>query len=159
MVGSASDTDFLCEFASISMMEKPSGQMDTTAAASALNSTAMYMPLAPTTGIAPVGTKVEHPSTISTCTFELQTQLTAAASNGATVINIREDDNARPLTNIAVGDIVGILLTDQTTHWTTIASIASLAITLTAGIASAKTTGTPTALEGAPVAFCRWVTA
>jgi len=118
----------------------------------------MFMPLAPTTGIAPVGTHVDLPASTVKVTFELQTQLTANAANGATVINIREDDNGRPTTNIANGDVVGILLTDGTTHWTTIASIASLAITLTAGIASAKTTGSPTALDGAPVAFVRWAT-
>jgi len=160
MVGSGADTDFLCDFAAITMMDKPSGQMDTLTAASALNSTAMYMPYAPTTGIAPVGTHVALPASTVKCTFELQTTLTASAANGATVISIAEDDNSgRPTTIVANGDIVGVLLTDGTTHWTTVASKSSLDITLTAGIASAKTTGSPTALSGAPVAFCRWVTA
>lgn len=79
-----------------------------------------------------------------TCTFALKTALTVAAASGAGSITVNS------ATGVVSGDIVGILLADESTHWTSVngAPVAGV-VTLTAPLPNA-------ANIAAAVTFNRW---
>lgn len=63
---------------------------------------------------------------------EIITQLNGALATSATAVTVDST------TGMVVGDYIGIVLTDKSSHWTTIATIpSSTTLTLTTGIASA----------------------
>lgn len=75
---------------------------------------------APTQGYAPLGYQAAKTAGgVWTCTFSAERRLANAALSGATTIVLNSG------TSVAVGDIVGLLQDDDTTHWTTITNIGS----------------------------------
>ena len=64
------------------------------------------------------------------------TTLTADALSGATSLTINMSSN------MTIGDYIGVVLSDNTLYWTTIATIpTSTSVTLTAGLSGASTSG------------------
>lgn len=109
----------------------------------------MARPLAQTSATPPTQSLLHKGDTIGTDTGQLlvthrvDTTLSAAATSGATDINVASG------AGIAIGDNIAVLLADDTTHFTTVASIATNTITLTEGLTGA-------ANAGANVATQRW---
>lgn len=99
----------------------------------------------PTQGNVPKGTTIETATNRIVAVERAQTTTTAAAASGATTVSVAS------VTGMLAGDVIGVLLTDGTTHWTTIASIASLVVTLTTALTGA-------APSGAQVVTNRWAT-
>jgi hypothetical protein len=102
---------------------------------------------APTNGFAPQSMPIYNSTSqkVGVNAFSLETQLTAALNAGDTSATVAS------ILTAANGDIVGILLTDGTTHWTTVSALAGSTFTI-AAIPVGKA-----AVAGAPVVFNRWV--
>ena len=102
---------------------------------------------APTTGFAPEGMPIYNSTSqkVGVNAFSWETQLTGALAAGATSATVAT------ILTVANADIVGILLSDGTTHWTTVSGLAGSTFTI-AAIPVGKD-----ALAGAPVVFNRWV--
>lgn len=65
----------------------------------------------------------------------IMTQLTADAATSATSLTVDSTDS------MTVGDFIGIVMTDNTAHWTTIATIpTSTTLTITTGLSGAAST-------------------
>jgi hypothetical protein len=79
--------------------------------------------------------------------FRLDTTLSVGASSAATSITVTSG------TGVTVGDLIAVLLTDRSTHFTTASSVSGTTIGLTAGLASGASSGAPvifTRLEDRP---------
>lgn len=99
----------------------------------------------PTQGRALKGEVVGGTTTDSHCTANASTTLAVAAASSASILTVASS------TGMAVGDVVGVLLPDGTTHWTTIATVNnSTQVTLTVAIPAA-------APIGSEVVTTRWV--
>ena len=102
----------------------------------------LYQTTKPTQGVAPLGTVVQGPSAPWRITGRVDTTVPSGAAAGTTL-------TVASGTGMAAGDVVGVLLADGSTHWTTVASISGTALTLA--------TATPSAVAaGAKVSTVRW---
>lgn len=101
---------------------------------------------APTKGLAKLGqTVAKKAGGVFTCISKLENTLNGAVVAGATTITL-----ATSSTGILSGDVVGILLDDRTTHWTTVnGAPAGYVITLATALPSG-------AASGKRVIFNRW---
>lgn len=82
---------------------------------------------APSTGFAKVGQLVSKTAGgVWTCTKSLERTVATTATAGATSITVND------ATSIANGDKVGILLDDNTTHWTAVSALAGATFTIAA---------------------------
>lgn len=100
----------------------------------------------PTQGRATPGVTFKGPTGTHTCTASATTTLAGPAAISAAVLTVTSS------TGMLAGDVVGVLLPDGSTHWTTIATINSATqITLTVAV--------PVAVPvGSEVVTARWVT-
>lgn len=96
----------------------------------------------PTRGIGPVGTQVQGEDKGWNITARADTTATAAAS-GETSVTVASTHG------IAVGDMIGIATSDQSTHWATISAISGTALTLSRPLPAAVS-------NGARIATARW---
>jgi len=101
---------------------------------------------APTQGYVPVGTCIYDvsASAVTYCEYSHETNLDGAVASSGTSVTVLD------VRNIANGDIVGILLDDGTTHWTTVSSLSGSTFTV-AAIPSA-------AADLSRIVFNRWST-
>jgi len=122
---------------------QPSGQEG----AASMRPMGLSLAGAPTTGFAPEGMPIYNSTSqkVGVNAFSWETQLTGALAAGATSATVAT------ILTVANADIVGILLSDGTTHWTTVSGLAGSTFTI-AAIPVGKD-----ALAGAPVVFNRWV--
>ena len=122
---------------------QPSGQEG----AASLRPMGLSLAGAPTNGFAPGGTTIYNSTSqkVGVNAFSWETQLSAQLNAGDTSATVAT------ILTVANADIVGILLSDGTTHWTTVSGLAGSTFTI-AAIPVGKT-----ALAGAPVVFNRWV--
>lgn len=99
---------------------------------------------APTKGFAPLGYMLFDPTgpTTRRVVFALSTSSPAALASGATSVTVAS------AAGVANGDIVGILLTDGTTHWATVSALSGATFTVPALPSAASV--------GARVVFNRW---
>lgn len=85
---------------------------------------------APTRGFVPYGSQVldisTSPATLRYVSYEYETFVNGALSAGATSVTVVDPES------IANGDIVGILLDDETTHWTTVSALSGSTFTIAA---------------------------
>ena len=149
------DVATVVEFAAISYFEDSVGGLHTATMATEKNKP-LWLPKAPTTGRAPLGTTVETPTSKYRCTFELATKATSEAANAATSVVVDDITNIYPSGDIAVDDKIGMLLDDNTTHWSVVTSISTNTITFTDAITSPIATVGAKVLAGAPIVFIRW---
>jgi hypothetical protein len=96
----------------------------------------------PSRGLAPVGTVVQGPGESWKSVARVETTLSAAAAVGTAI-------TVTSATGIAVGDVIGVLMSDGRTHWTTVAALAGTSLTLAAAL-------TATASAGGAVGTTRW---
>jgi hypothetical protein len=97
----------------------------------------------PTRGFAYQGEAVRKPTGgWYSCTFALETTLSASAAGGATSVSVTD------ATGVEDGDIVGILLDDGTTHWTSVTNLSGSTFDVSA-LPSA-------AASGRQIVFNRW---
>jgi len=105
----------------------------------------LYQTAAPTQGLARLGENIGHATGRFTCVSRVDTTLTVAGASTDTTITVAS------ITGINSGDLIGILLTDGTTHWTTVnGAPAAGVITLAVALPSA-------AASGNQVSTNRWV--
>lgn len=124
-------------------LSQPSGQEG----AATSKPIALSLAGVPTSGFAPEGTPI-YDSTARRSgvnVFAWETQTTTSLAAGATSITVNT------ILTAANADIVGILLSDGTTHWTTVSGLSGSTFTI-AAIPVGKSV-----LAGAPVVFNRWV--
>ncbi|MDQ0022907.1 hypothetical protein J2X90_000693 [Variovorax paradoxus] len=121
---------------------QPSGQEG----AASMRPMALSLAGPPTNGFAPEGTPIYDSTSRrnGVNVFSWETQLTGALAAGAVSATVTT------ILTVANGDLVGILLSDGTTHWTTVSGLAGSTFTI-AAIPVGKD-----ALAGAPVVFNRW---
>lgn len=143
LIGSGSGGDL--RSAAIYFLDKPGGQTKQQVSA-VKDFRTMTLPSIPTAGYVRRGTMVskEDGTSIYICTFSFETTLNGALSAGATSVTVTS------ATGVANSDIVGILLDDGTTHWSTVSGLAGSTFTV-AALPSA-------AANGQRVAFNRWAT-
>jgi hypothetical protein len=100
----------------------------------------------PTQGYAPFETLVwdSTASVMRRCTFQYETRLSGALSAGATSVTVTA------ISTVADGDVVGILLDDQTTHWSVVSGLAGSTFTI-AAIPAGRS-----APDGGRIVFNRW---
>lgn len=100
----------------------------------------------PTQGSARPGQVIEGPTGRTVCTAVASSALTVAAGAAASELTVVST------AGMAAADVIGVLLADGGTHWTTVASVgSSTKLTLAIGL-------TGSALAGAPLETVRWVT-
>lgn len=102
----------------------------------------------PTQGYVPQGTIIENTggTTKYVCAYQYESLTTAALAAGDTSVT------AVSAAGVANGDVVGILLDDGTTHWTTVSALSGATFTV-AALPAGKSAG-----SGARVAWNRWST-
>jgi hypothetical protein len=153
--GSSGNT--IIEYATAYYFEPPRGGERAIAKASPKPKN-MALPSIPIQGHVPYGAKVED-STGATNgwmnTFELVTKLTSAVANGGTSVTVDDVAQIRPVGNVANGDIVGVLLSDGTTHWSTVSGLSGNTFNISALTSPVGVAGV-TGLAGATVVFNRW---
>lgn len=100
----------------------------------------------PTSGYAPLNYMVYETGggTFKRVTYAHETQVDGALSAGATSVTVATAGS------IANGDIVGIMLDDDTTHWTTVSSLSTATFTI-AAIPAGRSVA-----DGARIVFNRW---
>lgn len=100
----------------------------------------------PTQGVAGVGAFIGSATGGFVCNGRADTTLAAGAAAAATSLTVAS------ITGMAAGDLIGILLTDGTTHWTTVSGTPTgVTVVITTGLASAATSGDA-------VVTNRWIT-
>lgn len=100
----------------------------------------------PTQGRGWRGVSIENATNRSTCIASANTRLSSAAASGATTLNVASTSG------MLASDIVGVILTDGTTHWGSITTVNS-GTQLT--VSPALTGAAP---SGAEVETARWAT-
>lgn len=152
VISSGSTSDAVLKSARVVYFEKP--KVNREACYFGDTPTAFFTATKPTMGFAPEGSICKTDSGNYTCLFSHTTQLNGAATG--TTITVDSLGETTPPGTAQVGDIVGVDLDDETTHWTTISGIAGLVVTLTDTIVSPIGTASPTAIDNARVYFVRW---
>ena len=104
------------------------------------------LPSAPTSGFAPLGEMVSDTDggSIYICTKSYETKTSGALAGGATSVTVAA------IGPVADGDIVGILLDNKKTHWSTVSGLAGSTFTVSA-LPSA-------AASGNRIVFNKWAT-
>lgn len=97
----------------------------------------------PTRGRGRLGLTIQTPTGATVCVARTDTAVTSAVAASSTNITIAS------ASGIQVGDIVGVLLADGATHWSTAAGISGSSVTLNSAVPSG-------AAVGAPVVASRW---
>lgn len=102
---------------------------------------------APTRGYVPLGFMLYNTATsaIARVSYAWETQVSGALSAGATSVTVVAPGA------IADGDVVGVVLDDETTHWTSVSSLSSSTFTI-AAIPAGRSVA-----DGARIVFNRWV--
>lgn len=95
----------------------------------------LYQATQPTEGLAQPGEVVAGPTGGWQCTARVETTLSAAAATSATTVTVT---NA---TGIATGDVVGVLLDNDETHWAAVSGVSGSVLTLSAALPSAAAIG------------------
>jgi len=124
--------------------------------------TTLYLDSEPTMGFADMGTVCSTEAGDYVCSFALATKLNGALANGATSVTVEDVSLDTPLTGaLQAGDLVGILLTDNTMHWTAVDSgyASGLTFTIDTGVDSPTGTASIGAADGAIVYLVRWTAA
>lgn len=100
----------------------------------------------PTQGYAPLNTLV-YDSTANAmrrCTFQYETRVSGALAEGATAVAVAA------ISTVADGDVVGILLENGETHWTSVSGLSGATFTISAIPAGRSVP------DGARIVFNRW---
>lgn len=95
----------------------------------------LYQATQPTEGLAQPGEVVAGPTGGWQCTARVETTLSAAAATSAATVTVT---NA---TGIATGDVVGVLLDNDETHWAAVSGVSGSVLTLSAALPSAAAIG------------------
>lgn len=113
---------------------------------SAVRSVMRVLDGAPTRGYAPLNYAVfdKTAKVMRWVSYTWETRVSGALASGATTVAVTA------VGAIANGDIVGILLDDKTTHWTTVSALSGSTFTIAAIPASRSV------LDGARIVFNRW---
>lgn len=100
----------------------------------------------PTKGYAPLGYMIYETTggTFKRVTYAHETQVSGALSAGATTVSVAS------IGSVANGDVVGIILDDDTTHWTTVSGLSGSAFGIDAIPAGRSVS------NGARIVFNRW---
>lgn len=100
-----------------------------------------YVVTKPTAFIGKVGDVVQGLDTSYRCRLMLETKLTVDGLVYAANVTVASLAGAGGSGAVLAGDLIGIDLNDNSTHWTTIASLSGLTVTLTAALPSAAAIG------------------
>ncbi len=105
---------------------------------------------APTRGFVPYGSQIldisTSPATLRYVSYAYETFVDGALAAGATSVTVVDPES------IANGDIVGILLDNETTHWTTVSSLSGSTFTIDA-IPAGRSVA-----DQSRITFNRWAT-
>lgn len=112
-----------------------------------------YLNQIPTMGIAELGQIVETGGGQYRCDLSLRTSVVGAVASGSSFI-ISEDRNSPFENQVAIGDIVGVTLSDHSVHWSIVSDYndANKSISMSDAIPSGLTV-----LDGSVAGFCRWI--